>query len=181
MGERLDVIQVVHPRTLIQHRGPRRPRAHRVCGHPGRAELDGQGADQTRDARFGCAVRRKLVQTLSCRSRGNSDESAAARLRSPQQRGHRDTGEVEHAAEVDVDHGLLGRSWKIALLHAAGDHAGARDGGVEPTPVLFGSSDGRGERVGITNIGDEELIVMLWANEVFNREQPDTIAMKVKP
>lgn len=33
----------------------------------------------------------------------------------------------------------------------------------------------------ITNIGDDELIVMLWANEVFDRERPDTIAMKVTP
>ncbi|WP_439841690.1 UDP-2-acetamido-2,6-beta-L-arabino-hexul-4-ose reductase [Aeromonas taiwanensis] len=28
----------------------------------------------------------------------------------------------------------------------------------------------------ITNIGEEELIVMLWANEIFNRSKPDTIA-----
>ena len=27
----------------------------------------------------------------------------------------------------------------------------------------------------VTNIGKEELIVMLWANEVFDREAPDTI------
>lgn len=33
----------------------------------------------------------------------------------------------------------------------------------------------------ITNIGDDELIVMLWANEIFDRARPDTIAMKVKP
>lgn len=33
----------------------------------------------------------------------------------------------------------------------------------------------------ITNIGDDELIVMLWANEIFDRQRPDTIAMKVKP
>lgn len=32
----------------------------------------------------------------------------------------------------------------------------------------------------ITNIGDDEMIVMLWANEVFDRERPDTIALKVK-
>jgi UDP-2-acetamido-2,6-beta-L-arabino-hexul-4-ose reductase len=31
----------------------------------------------------------------------------------------------------------------------------------------------------ITNIGDDEMIVMLWANEIFDRERPDTIAMKV--
>ncbi|MFN3417282.1 MAG: UDP-2-acetamido-2,6-beta-L-arabino-hexul-4-ose reductase [Caldimonas sp.] len=32
----------------------------------------------------------------------------------------------------------------------------------------------------ITNIGSDELIVMLWANEVFDRARPDTITMKVK-
>tara|TARA_R110002167_G_scaffold3623_4_gene17667 strand:+ start:31049 stop:32170 length:1122 start_codon:yes stop_codon:yes gene_type:complete len=31
----------------------------------------------------------------------------------------------------------------------------------------------------ITNIGSTELIVMLWANEIFNRDRPDTIANKV--
>jgi UDP-2-acetamido-2,6-beta-L-arabino-hexul-4-ose reductase len=31
----------------------------------------------------------------------------------------------------------------------------------------------------ITNIGDDELIVMLWANEIFDRMRPDTVAMKV--
>jgi len=33
----------------------------------------------------------------------------------------------------------------------------------------------------ITNVGDDELIVMLWASEVFDPEHPDTVAMKVKP
>lgn len=28
----------------------------------------------------------------------------------------------------------------------------------------------------ITNVGDEELVVMLWANEIFDRSKPDTIA-----
>jgi len=31
----------------------------------------------------------------------------------------------------------------------------------------------------ITNIGDDELVVMLWANEIFDREHPDTVASKV--
>jgi UDP-2-acetamido-2,6-beta-L-arabino-hexul-4-ose reductase len=31
----------------------------------------------------------------------------------------------------------------------------------------------------ITNIGEDELVVMLWANEVFDRARPDTVAMKV--
>ncbi|HET9034107.1 MAG TPA: NAD-dependent epimerase/dehydratase family protein [Dokdonella sp.] len=31
----------------------------------------------------------------------------------------------------------------------------------------------------ITNIGDEELVVMLWANEIFDPDRPDTITSKV--
>ncbi|WP_211451921.1 UDP-2-acetamido-2,6-beta-L-arabino-hexul-4-ose reductase [Collimonas antrihumi] len=31
----------------------------------------------------------------------------------------------------------------------------------------------------ITNTGDEEMIVMLWANEIFDRQHPDTITYKV--
>lgn len=31
----------------------------------------------------------------------------------------------------------------------------------------------------ITNIGDDELIVMLWANEIFDPARPDTVSMKV--
>ncbi|QIL20517.1 NAD-dependent epimerase/dehydratase family protein [Thermomonas sp. HDW16] len=31
----------------------------------------------------------------------------------------------------------------------------------------------------ITNIGDDELVVMLWANEIFDRQHPDTVASKV--
>lgn len=33
----------------------------------------------------------------------------------------------------------------------------------------------------VTNIGEDELIVMLWANEIFDRKRPDTYACKVKP
>ena len=33
----------------------------------------------------------------------------------------------------------------------------------------------------ITNIGEDEMVVMLWANEIFDRDQPDTMASKVKP
>ena len=29
----------------------------------------------------------------------------------------------------------------------------------------------------ITNVGDEEMIVMLWANEIFDRARPDTYAL----
>jgi UDP-2-acetamido-2,6-beta-L-arabino-hexul-4-ose reductase len=33
----------------------------------------------------------------------------------------------------------------------------------------------------IVNVGDDELVVMLWANEIFDRARPDTVAMKVSP
>jgi UDP-2-acetamido-2,6-beta-L-arabino-hexul-4-ose reductase len=33
----------------------------------------------------------------------------------------------------------------------------------------------------ITNVGTDTMIVMLWANEVFDRDRPDTVAMKVAP
>lgn len=33
----------------------------------------------------------------------------------------------------------------------------------------------------ITNIGDDEMIVMLWANEIFDQKKPDTFAAKVNP
>jgi len=33
----------------------------------------------------------------------------------------------------------------------------------------------------VTNIGDDELVVMLWANEIFDRARPDTIPARVKP
>lgn len=32
----------------------------------------------------------------------------------------------------------------------------------------------------ITNVGNDEMVVMLWANEIFDRERPDTIAAKVE-
>ena len=35
--------------------------------------------------------------------------------------------------------------------------------------------------VNITNIGDDEMIVMLWANEFFDREKPDTYACPLTP
>ncbi|MDQ3598184.1 MAG: capsular polysaccharide biosynthesis protein CapF, partial [Pseudomonadota bacterium] len=31
----------------------------------------------------------------------------------------------------------------------------------------------------VTNVGQDELIVMLWANEIFDRNNPDTYAMPV--
>ena len=31
----------------------------------------------------------------------------------------------------------------------------------------------------ITNVGDDEMVVMLWANEIFDRSKPDTYACPV--
>ena len=31
----------------------------------------------------------------------------------------------------------------------------------------------------ITNVGENEMIAMLWANEIFDRDQPDTISSEV--
>ena len=31
----------------------------------------------------------------------------------------------------------------------------------------------------ITNVGEDEMVVMLWANEIFDREKPDTYARQV--
>lgn len=31
----------------------------------------------------------------------------------------------------------------------------------------------------ITNVGDDELVVLLWANEIFDRSRPDTVAQRV--
>lgn len=33
----------------------------------------------------------------------------------------------------------------------------------------------------ITNIGDDTMVVMLWANEIFDRDRPDTVAAEVLP
>jgi UDP-2-acetamido-2,6-beta-L-arabino-hexul-4-ose reductase len=32
----------------------------------------------------------------------------------------------------------------------------------------------------VTNIGDDELVVLVWANEIFDRSRPDTVARKVQ-
>lgn len=51
--------------------------------------------------------------------------------------------------------------------------------------IVVAGGDGRivetlpGWAHNVTNIGDDELIVMLWANEIFDRSRPDTVAMKV--
>ena len=40
--------------------------------------------------------------------------------------------------------------------------------------------NGYASNVDITNTGSEEAVVMLWANEVFDRQRPDTVANRVQ-
>lgn len=52
--------------------------------------------------------------------------------------------------------------------------------------IIVNASDGKvvetipGWAHDITNIGNEELIVMLWANEIFDQNKPDTIGFKIQ-
>ena len=32
----------------------------------------------------------------------------------------------------------------------------------------------------VTNVGEDELVVLVWANEIFDRQEPDTVAQKVQ-
>lgn len=55
----------------------------------------------------------------------------------------------------------------------------------ETHEIIVDGSEGRivetipGWTHNITNVGNGEMVVMLWANEIFDRARPDTIAMKV--
>ena len=77
-------------------------------------------------------------------------------------------------------HRTLGVTLKTAWFMSHRIREAMREGGLGPL-------GGEGQIVetvpgwahDITNVGDDELIVMLWANEIFDRSRPDTIAMKV--
>lgn len=57
----------------------------------------------------------------------------------------------------------------------------------ETFSVTVGEEDARvvdtvpGWAHSVTNVGDCELVVMLWANEIFDQQRPDTISWKVRP
>ena len=57
------------------------------------------------DAGLGCAVGGEHRQAAGRGRRRDGQEPAAARARPPQQRGHCGPGQVQHAAEVDVEYG----------------------------------------------------------------------------
>ena len=52
------------------------------------------------------------------------------------------------------------------------DYYELKTSGLEPTVV----ETVPGWTHDITNIGDDEMFVMLWANEIFDKEHPDTFA-----
>jgi UDP-2-acetamido-2,6-beta-L-arabino-hexul-4-ose reductase len=70
---------------------------------------------------------------------------------------------LKGAARFSFRHVLTGETWEIFT-------SGERPQVVETVP---------GWTHDITNIGNEEMVVMLWANEIFDREHPDTVACKV--
>lgn len=70
---------------------------------------------------------------------------------------------IQGTARFGFRHLLTGETWEIFT-------SGERPQVVETVP---------GWTHDITNIGDEEMVVMLWANEIFDREHPDTVACKV--
>jgi UDP-2-acetamido-2,6-beta-L-arabino-hexul-4-ose reductase len=67
---------------------------------------------------------------------------------------------VKGHARFKFRHILTGEAYELTISHEEGAV-------VETVP---------GWTHDITNIGTEEMIVMLWANEVFNRQRPDTFA-----
>lgn len=84
-------------------------------------------------------------------------------------------GEHYHHSKVEKFLVLSGKA-QFGFRHIESDatHEVVTEGG---TPVVVESIPGWTHNV--TNIGDGELIVMLWANEVFDRARPDTVGMKV--
>jgi UDP-2-acetamido-2,6-beta-L-arabino-hexul-4-ose reductase len=101
----------------------------------------------------------------------------------------RDTGQFSYfTAGPGVtrgDHYHHSKTEKFLVL-AGTAHFGFRHiltGEIHEVPVRGG--EGRivetipGWTHNITNVGEGEMIVMLWANEIFDRARPDTVAMKV--
>lgn len=70
---------------------------------------------------------------------------------------------IQGKARFGFRHVMSGETYE---LHADGE-----------TPQIVETVPGWSHN--ITNIGDNEMIVMLWANEIFDRQHPDTITYKV--
>ena len=141
--------QAVEPGALVQDRGLGRARADRVRRDAGAAEFGGQRADEPGHPGLRGAVGGQHRQAPGGRGRGDSQEAPAARLRAAQQGRHRHPGQVQHAAEVDVEHRLLLPGRDLPGGHPAGDDARGRDRRVESAPALLGPPHrgGQGFRV----------------------------------
>ena len=150
--ERMGRGQPVQAGTLIQDVRRRGTGADRVRRDPGAPQIRGESADETGHPRLGRAVGGQQGQPAGRGGGGDGEEAPVPRLGTAEQRGHRDPGEVQHPAEVDVEHGLLLIGGHLPGGDAAGDHPGDRDGGVEPAPGPFGLPDRRGQCGHVTGI-----------------------------
>jgi UDP-2-acetamido-2,6-beta-L-arabino-hexul-4-ose reductase len=84
-------------------------------------------------------------------------------------------GEHYHHSKVEKFLVLAGKAhFGFRHIESGATHEVVTEGG---TPVVVETIPGWTHNV--TNIGDGELVVMLWANEVFDRARPDTMGMKV--
>ena len=149
--------QVVEPGALVQDGGRGRARADRVRGDAGAAQLDGQRADEAGHAGLRGAVGGEHRQAAGGGGRGDGQEAPVPRFRAAQQGGHRHPGQGQHAAEVDVEHGLLLLGRKLPGRDSAGDDARGRDRRVQPAPAILGQPHGGGDgRVtGVGLCGDD--------------------------
>ena len=84
-------------------------------------------------------------------------------------------GEHYHHSKVEKFLVLSGKAhFGFRHIESGERHEIVTEGGK---PVIVETIPGWTHNV--TNIGDSELVVMLWANEVFDRQRPDTMGMKV--
>ena len=106
-GERLGRRQFVQPRALVQDGRRGRAGTDRVRRYPGAPQLHGEGADESGHPGLGGAVGGQHGQPPGRGGGGDGEEAPVPRFGAAQQRGHGHPGEVQHPAEVDVEHGLV--------------------------------------------------------------------------
>ena len=107
-------------------------------------EFGAEGADETGHPGLGRAVGGQHGQAPGGGGRGHGQEPAVARFGVTQQRGHGHPGQVDDAAEVDVEHGLFLAGRQLPGWDAARDDAGHGQGRVQVAPPVFGGGDGGG-------------------------------------
>ncbi|MEO5757996.1 MAG: NAD-dependent epimerase/dehydratase family protein [Mesorhizobium sp.] len=103
----------------------------------------------------------------------------------------RDSGQFSyftaHAGVTRGEHYHHSKTEKFLVIKGTADFGFRNIMSGEALHIITRGGDGTivetvpGWAHNVTNIGDEELVVMLWANEIFDRAHPDTIAAKVTP